>query len=152
MSTTLHVQLYDAVVAALQAGPAVAGGNIKTLRDTKRPMPLEVPAQLRVCLDQSIPQYLIGGPVPVDWTTRIRIECLARDVLQPTLVTAFDAVSALAATVQARVLADTALRALVMEVQPAPMQWTDDEADTALVACQCLFTLVHRTPFSNLIV
>ena len=150
--TTKHVQVYNALVAALQSAPALAGGRIKTMRDTNRAMPLEVTSQIRVSLDQTLPEQLIGGTAPVDWSTRIRIECLARDVLQPSVTFALDAVSDLAALVQSRVLSDAALQALVSQVLPAPMQWTDDEADTALVACQCIFTLVHRTPFSNLMV
>lgn len=150
--TTKHVQVYDAVVAALQSAPPLAGGRIKTMRDTNRAMPLEVISQIRVSLNQALPEPLIGGAAPVDWSTRIRIECLARDVLQPSVTFALDAVSDLAALVQSRVLSDSALQALVSQVLPAPMQWTDDEADTALVACHCIFTLVHRTPFSNLMV
>ena len=152
MSTTQHLQVYDAIVTALQAAPAVAGGRIKTMRTTNRPMAEDVPSQVRVFIDQTQPRPLIGGGAPVDWSTRIRVECLARDVLGASPVAAFDAASLLAATVQQRVLEDAALKALVAEVLPGPMQWAEDEADTSLTACQCLFTLTHRTPFSSLTV
>jgi len=151
MSTTSQLLVYDALVAALNVAPALAGGNIKTMRDTNRAMDVEQASQIRAFLDQSLPSPLIGGSAPVDWSTRIRINCLARDVLGATPLKAFDVVSALAASVQQRVLESAALAALVMEVNPAPMQWAEDEFDTSLGACQCLFTLTHRAPFSNLI-
>lgn len=152
MSTTSQLLVYDALVAALNVAPALAGGNIKTMRDTNRAMDVEQASQIRVFLDQSLPTALIGGAAPVDWSTRIRINCLARDVLGASPLKAFDAVSTLAASVQQRVLESAALSSLLEQVQPAPMQWAEDEFDTALGACQCLFTLVHRAPFTNLIV
>lgn len=152
MSSTSQLVIYDALVAALQAAPALADGHIKTMRESNRRMPEGVMRQLRVFLDQSLPQPLLGGNAPVDWTTRVRVECLARDLLGASPVSAFDAASALAASVQQRVLESATLAALVEEVNPAPMQWAEDEADTTLGACQCLFTLTHRAPFTNLIV
>lgn len=154
MSSTYQLVVYDAVVATLTATTALAGGNIKTERDAgvNRTMDADVASEIRVFLDQSLPSPIVGGSAPVDWATRVRIECLARDVLGSTPVKAFDAASALAANVQKRILESSTLAALVSEVLPAPMQWARDEADTLLGACQCLFTLVHRTPFTNLIV
>lgn len=152
MSSTAHLVVYDAVVAALRVATALAGGNIKTMRDTNRPMDVDLTSQIRVFLDQSLPSPLTGGSAPVDWATRIRVECLARDVLGTTPVKALDAASLLAANVQKRILESTDLSALISEVLPGAMQWAEDEADTSLMACQCLFTLMHRTPFTNLIV
>lgn len=152
MTTTYHLQVYDAAVAALQAFPALADGNVKTMRSTNRPMPEGVSQQLRVFLDPTLPQSMVGGSAPVDWITRIRVECMARDLLGPAPVKAFDAASALAAQVHQRLLQDVALLALVSEVSPAGMRWDEDEADTSLVACQCIFTVQHRTPFTNLTV
>lgn len=152
MSTTQQLVIYDAVVTALMVSPALAEGNIKTMRDTNRPMDADVASQIRVFLDQSLPSPIVGGGAPVDWATRIRVECLARDVLGATPVKALDAASALAANVQKRILESTALQALISAAEPGAMQWAEDEADTSLTACQCLFTLVHRTPFTNLIV
>lgn len=152
MNSTSQLVVYDALVAALQSAPVLADGQIKTMRDSKRPMPEGVTRQLRVFLDRSRPDALLGGNAPVDWMTQIRVECLARDLLGPNPVSAFDAATLLAASVQQRVLESATLAALVTEVQPAPMQWAEDEADTTLGACQCLFTLTHRAPFSNLIV
>jgi hypothetical protein len=122
------------------------------MRSTNRPVAEGVPRQIRVFLEQSLPRPMVGGSAPVDWATRIRIECLARDLLGTSPVKALDVATTLAAQCQTRVLQDAALQSMVSEVLPAPMQWDEDEADTSLTACQCLFTLTHRTPFSNLIV
>lgn len=148
MSTTSQLQIYDALTASLAQAPALAGGRINTMRTTNRPMPAEFASQIRVFLDQSLPAAMVGGTAPVDWTTRIRVECVARDVPG---TKALDAASLIAAQVQARVLQDATLQALASEVTPAPMQWAEDEADTSLIACQAIFTVVHRAPFSNLI-
>jgi len=152
MSTTYHLRVYDAAVAALQAFPALADGNIKTMRSSNRPMPEGVSQQVRVFLDPTTPQSLVGGSAPTDWVTRIRVECMTRDVLGPTPSKAFDTASTLAALVHQRLLQDANLQALVSEVSPAGMQWVEDEADTGLVACQCIYTVQHRTPFTNLTV
>lgn len=152
MTTTYHLQIYDAAVAALQAAPALADGNVKTMRSTNRPMPEGVSRQLRVFLGTTLPQSMVGGSAPTDWVTRLRVECMARDVLGPTPVKAFDVASTLAAQVHQRLLQDAALQALVSEVAPAGMQWDEDEADTSLATCQCIFTVQHRTPFTNLTV
>lgn len=148
MSTTSQLQVYDALVASITQAPALADGRVNTMRTTNRAMPAEVPRQIRVFLVQSLPAPLVGGAAPVDWVTRIRVECQARDVPG---TKALDAASLLAAQVQGRVLQNAALQAMASEVTPAPMQWSEDEADTTLIACQAIFTVVHRAPFSNLI-
>lgn len=148
MSATMQLTVYDALVNALKASPALADGHIKDMDSTNRPMPSDVDAQIRVSLDQSEPSYVIGGNAPVDWTTRVRVECTARSVSGG--LSAFRAATALAGQVQGRVLADTTLQNMVEQVDPAPMQWAEDEADTSLVACQAIFNLVHRTAHADL--
>lgn len=147
-TTTSQMLVHDALVAALRASPVLATGNIKDLRDTNRPMAEDEASQLSVFLDHSLPTPLVGGGAPVDWSTRIRVECIARSVPG---VKAFDAATLLGAQVQDRVLNDTALQALVSEVSPAPMQWAEGELDTSLICCKVIFTLSHRAPYSNLI-
>lgn len=151
MSTTSQAQIHDAVLAALTATPALCGGRVLSMRSTRRAMQQELSSQIRVVLESSVPAALIGAQAPVDWNTRVRVECLARDTLGASPVSAFDAATLLCAQVQQRVLEDAALQAMVIEVLPAPMQWVEDEADTALANCFCLFELVHRAPYTNLI-
>lgn len=149
-SATVHLQVYDSVVAAISAAPALAGGQIKTLRETKRPMAADVPSQIRVFIDHTVPASLVGGTAPVDWVTRIRLECSARSVLGVGAQTALGASTLLAAQCQARVLQDSALRALVSELSPAPMQWEEDMGDASVMSCQVAFDIAHRSPFDNL--
>jgi hypothetical protein len=152
MSSTYHLQVYDAFVAAISALPALASGNIKTMRNSNRAMAADVTSQIRVTIDQSLPTQIVGGTAPADWQTTLRVDCLARDVVDYTTTKALDTATALAASVQKRVLESASLQELIIEINPAPMQWTEDEADTGLMVCRCLFTLVHRTPYTNLIV
>lgn len=153
MSGTAHTVVYDAVVAALQAAPALADGHVKTTRDTNRRMPEGVTRQLRVFLDQTRPIVEnIGGNAPLYWQTRLRVECLARDTLGVTPASAFDTATELAAAVQARLLADSALAALIVDISPGPMAWAEDEADTQLTACQVLFDVQHRSAYATLLV
>jgi hypothetical protein len=152
MITTSHLVVYDAAVAALAKAPALAGGHIKTMRSTNRRMPDGVTSQLRVFIDQSNPFAHIGGNAPVDWTTRLRIECMARDTVGTTPTSALDTATLLAAQVQQRLLTDIDLSLLISEISPGPFGWAEDEADTQLTACQCLITLTHRTAFETVIV
>ena len=148
MTTTQHLAVYDAFVSALQSAPALAGGHIKTMDDTNRPMASDVNSQIRVFLDQTTPDALVGGSAPVDWSTRIRAECTARSVSGGD--SAFRAATLLASQVYGRVMADAPLQAAAVQIDPAPLQWAEDEADTSLVACQAIFNLVHRTAFADL--
>lgn len=148
MSTTAQLQVYDAAAAALLAAPALAGGRVHTMDTTNKPMPADVSSQIRLYLDRSMPAALLGGTAPVDWTTTIYAECTARTAAG---VSALRAATLLASQVQQRLLEDAALQAMVQELTPAPMEWAEDEADTSVIACRCVFTVVHRAPYTNLI-
>lgn len=149
MSSTVHLQIYDAAVAALNAAPALADGNVRSMRQSNRRMPEGVGQQLRVYLEQTVPSSVVGGSAPVDWVTRLRIECVARDTTGPAAAYAFDVATQLAAAAQQRLLEDQALNALAIEITPGPMAWDEDEADSAMVACQVRINIVHRSAYSN---
>ena len=71
-----HLGIQAAIVAALMAAPAVAGGNVKV--NTTRPVSAAFSQAVVVRLVQSranTPQIL-GGPY--DWMTQVQVECLAR--------------------------------------------------------------------------
>lgn len=149
MTTTAQLQVYDACATALQGAPALAGGRVYTMDTTNRPMPADVVSQIRLYLDRSTPAPLLGGSsAPVDWASTVYAECTARSAAG---VSALRAATLLAAQVQQRLLEDAALQAMVQELTPAPMEWAEDEADTSVVACRCIFTVVHRAPYTNLI-
>ena len=148
MTTTAQLQVYDAAAAALLATPALAGGRVYTMDTSNKPMPADVSSQIRLYLDRTMPAPLLGGQAPVNWASTIYAECTARSASG---VSALRSASLLAAQVQQRLLEDAALQAMVQELTPAPMEWAEDEADTSVVACRCIFTVVHRAPYSNLI-
>lgn len=147
MSSTYHLDLYNAMVAALRKTPALAGGRITDMNTINRAMSNEVPSRLRVFLDRTLPTPFIGGGAPVDWNTRIRVECQARGLPgQPAMLTA----TQLGAQVQARLLADADVQALVSQIDPGPMAWAEDELDTTVIACQVGLDVQHRTPYADL--
>lgn len=141
MSGTAHRAVRDALVALLEAAPALADGGVKANR--RRPMAAQHTAQVFVFLEDALPT--LGGILgaPIDWATRLRVECVARST--PGGTTAEDAADDLARAVFARVQQDITLGGLCMDCVPQGMVWTEDEVDAQLAACQLMFQAMHRT-------
>lgn len=138
---TLHLAIRDAVAAQLEAAPALADGGVRTGR--KRPMPQAVARQVFVDLDDSPATPTAMGQF-VEWQTRVRVECLARDAAGQS---ADDMADQLLADVYGRVMDDPRLAGRALDTNPAGMAWrTEDDAETGLAACTVLFTVRHRTP------
>ena len=137
---SLHMALCRAIVALLMASPTLAGGNVAANR--RRPMPAAVKQQIFVYLEESPVVRGAIAAAPFDWRTRIRVECVARD---DGPVDADTAADALGVQAYARIMADTTLAGLALDVEPMGLAWTGDEADTALVACQLIFTVWHTS-------
>jgi hypothetical protein len=129
----------DAIIAALLASPALAGGRV--VGNRRRPMAAQDPSQIYVYLEESIASRETIGTI--DWRTRIRIECVARTVSG---TSAEDASDALAVAAYARIMASPALGGAALDTEAQAIAWTEDEADTTLSACQQLFTVWHQTP------
>ncbi|MDP3651051.1 MAG: hypothetical protein Q8R67_05140 [Rhodoferax sp.] len=138
MTNSVHMTVRDALIAALQAAPALAGGRI--VGNRRRPMAAEHATQIYVYLEESLGTRETIGTT--DWRTRIRVECLARASAG---VSAEDAADALGVGVFARVMADTTLGGKAIDTTPQAMAWTEDEADTPLAACQQIFSVWHTT-------
>jgi len=138
---TAHRAVRDAVVAVLEAAPSIADGGIRANR--RRPMAQQHAAQVFVFLEDSMPERggILGAPI--DWQTRIRVECVARGV--PGVITAEDAADDIAREVFARLQRDITLGGLLMDLVPQGMNWVEDESDTTLAACQLMFQPLHRT-------
>jgi len=134
----------DAIIAACLASPALADGRV--VGNRRRPMAQEEAAKVFVYLEDSVASRELIGPI--DWKTRIRIECLARAT---SAASADDAADALAASVYARVMADPSLGGKAIDTEAQAMAWTEDEADPALSACQQIFTVWHQTAFAELV-
>lgn len=139
-TVSLHMALCRAIVALLTASPTLAGGNVTANR--RRPMPASVKQQIFVYLEESPAERGAIAAAPFDWRTRIRVECVARD---DGPIDADTAADALGVQAYARILADTTLAGLALDVEPVGMAWAGDEADTALVACQLIFTVWHTS-------
>jgi hypothetical protein len=118
MAGTAHRAVRDALVALLQASPALADGGVTANR--KRPMAAQHGAQVFVFLEDALPERggILGAPI--DW-------------------------SDLARAVFARVQDDITLGGLVMDCVPQGMVWTEDETSPDVAACQLMFQCLHRT-------
>ena len=103
-------------------------------------MPQAVNSQVFVFYDESQPTALRTNESIV-WRTRVRIECVARDVPG---IAADDAADALVQASYARVMAAPLLGGLATKTEPVGIANTGDEADTALAAGQLLFDIDHR--------
>jgi hypothetical protein len=137
VSNTAHLAVRDAIIAALLAVPALAGGRV--VGNRRRPMAQEHNAQVFVYLEDAVASRELIGTT--DWHTRIRIECLARAT---STTSADDAADALAFSAYARIMADPSLAGNALDTEPQAMAWNEDEADPALSACQQIFTVWHK--------
>lgn len=142
-----HLAIQAAIVAALSAAPAVAGGNVKV--NTTRPVAASATLAVVVRLTQSraaTPQIL-GGPY--DWTTSYQIECLARGSSGASDPVA--AVDALLETVWSRLstLNTTGLGVYDVRMQPA-IDWEVDDAETPVAAATVSLLVNHRTTSTTL--
>lgn len=143
MSHSAQQAVRDAIVAALLAAPALAGGRVVANR--RRPMAQAVASQVFVYLaDSEASRETLGQ---IDWHTRVRIECLARDSAG---LSAEDAADALAVSAYARIMADTTLGGTAIDADPKAIAWTEDEADTTLSACQQIVSVWHSTPDTSI--
>jgi hypothetical protein len=138
VSNSAHMAVRDALIAALQAAPALAGGRI--VGNRRRPMAAEHAAQIYVYLEESTGTRDTIGTT--DWHTRIRVECLARSNAG---VSAEDAADALGVAAFARVMADPSLSGAAIDTTAHAIAWVEDEAETQLSACQQIFSVWHAT-------
>lgn len=142
-----HLSIQQAIVAALLAAPAVAGGNVKA--NTTRPMSAGQSQACVVRLAQSraaTPQVLAG---PYDWTTRFDVECLARAANGGADPVA--AVDGLLELVWARLstLPTTGLGVMDVRMNPS-IDWQVDDADAPAASAVVSLFVNHRTTSTTL--
>lgn len=138
MSFTIQKQLRDLVAARLLADTPVAGGNVVT--HSRRPMAAQFAEQVFVFLTDSPASAQAMGK-STEWATRIRMECVARDVAG---LKAEDAADQLAAEVYRRMMQDTRFGGLALD-SACHMSWVDEDMETGVAACQVLIIIRHRT-------
>lgn len=145
--STIHYSLRDLLADQIKAPPAIVpAGNVMVSR--RRPMPVGVPAQIFVDLDDSpaIPQT-VGGAI--EWNTKFRVEILARDVVGADKA---DVVAdGLLEQTYTRLMSDTRLGGNAIDMWPSGVAWrVEDEADTTVSSCIAIFSIRHRTPKTSL--
>ena len=138
MSFTIQKQLRDLVVARLLTAVPVAGGNVVT--HSRRPMAAQVDKQVFVFLTDS-PAGAQAMGNSAEWATRIRMECVARDVVG---LKAEDAADQMAAEVYRRMMQDTRFGGLALD-SACHLSWVDEDMETGVAACQVLIIIRHRT-------
>ena len=142
-----HLAIQSAIVSALLAAPALAGGHV--VANSLRPVASSKTAALVVRMLQSraaTPQVL-GGPY--DWVTTFQVECLARGSTGSTESAA--AVDSLLESAWQRLstLNTTGLGVMDVRMQPA-IDWQMDGEDQPLVAAVISLQVNHRTSATTL--
>lgn len=135
---TRHLGIRDAVAAQLTG---LAGGRVYENRD--QPMTPAIASQILVYRLQSVPERILIGPTaPVDWVTDIRIVIQGRSNGVSSGESIADSV---AGGVYAALMANQTLGGLCQLLDPGPLMWDQDEADTAVHVATLDVRITHRT-------
>lgn len=143
MSTAFQ-SIADALVAALLAGPALAGGRVYANR--LRPLPAGQASAIVVRMEQSAARETVLGAH--DWDSQFVVECCARGATGADPAAAVDALLADAWARLAGINA-SALGAMSVALNPQ-IEWQYDEADTPVVCAAVRLLVQHRTPVATL--
>lgn len=140
--TTSHLLMAHAVVALLQAEPAVAGGRAYSART--RAIPKDVLTAVNVRLERSTSQLasVIGGRI--SWATLISVECYGR--LDGG--SSDEAADQVLEEVFARLASDPSLGGLAMSVEPLEgdtLSWDFDALDSNMACVTAKFIVKHQT-------
>ena len=141
MTTSAHIALRNAVVALLNAAPALAGGRIESRRK-RQPMPQNVAEEIRVWLHTSDGKRADTASTKYEWTTVIAVHCLARD---SSGIDAETRVDAMAQAVTSRVLNSARLGSLALDVSLGRITWEGEEMDSSTADTILAFSIRHRT-------
>jgi hypothetical protein len=112
---TAFAQIVSAVIAALQAEPAICD-RIDRARSTL--VPEQAEQAVSVQWDGAMPEKATLAGAPIDWETRITVECLARSVRDSGDV----AVDDLLAAVFERLAQDPTLGGLIGDLRIAGIE------------------------------
>ena len=144
MSTTAHMAIASAVVSALAAAPALAGGRVSL--NKLRPVAAGDGTAIVVRQGRSIGQEQSLGVI--DWTTDLTVECHARAAAGAEPAAAvdtllFDAWARLAA------LDAASLGAMAVQIG-SDIDWQFDDLDPPVAAAVIRLQVVHRTAATSL--
>lgn len=145
MSLTAHLQLHQAVVAALQAAPALAG--VPVYSNPVRELPHQVARAIAVTLVRSAAQRPTLHAL--DWATTLQIDCMARAA--NATADAATAIDPLVQAAWATLASLTAPSLGLMDVQLEPaITWDFAEGATTIGTATLVLNAVHRTPATQL--
>jgi hypothetical protein len=135
-----HDQVIDAILAALQAEPAIAAGNV--FEEELRRKPETMDEYVVVRFAGSSPRRVAIRGAPVDWTSLVTIESHARrDQRTP----AGRASRRLAAQVYARLMTDPTLSGVVLAIEEPRLDTDSEQLDTELGCVIAQYPVLHRT-------
>lgn len=135
--STIFLQAVQAMVATLQAAPAVAP---KVYRTRLRPLTQQDSTAVVVRLAGSDPDTSVGQGAVMVWGTAVSVECYARG---NTLAPADEAVDDLLARVYTRLQQDPSLGGVAGGVTPHSLS-VDYDADGDQTACATVTLLVRH--------
>lgn len=136
-----HDSILNAILAAIGAAPALAGGAL--FKNRLRKLPEGNDQAVVVHFGSSSPSRGAIRGAPVDWTTRVIVECYARE---DNLDVAGESNSlALHRDVYDRLMADPSLGGLAMDLIDPELDTDADPADTDLACVIAQYTVLHRT-------
>lgn len=133
-------RLVDLIEADLQAGPAVAGGNIQ--RQGMRPLAAGTSEMvaLRVVRSHGRP-VMLSGEAPLEWQTLVAVGCVARAAAGQA---PDEAVAGLLAAVHGRISGSAALAAAGYRVHPEHhLEWDQEELEDRIGAVTAIYTVRH---------
>lgn len=139
--TTAALFIAEAVRTAL-AG--LAGGRVYLNR--LRPLPAGQNTGIVVRLEQSAGRAMPGGTM--DWSTTLRIECVARGAPGADPAAAADDLLAAAWAIVVG-LSVTAINAMAIALDPL-IDWQYDDAEAPYVSASLSVRVMHFTPYSTL--
>ncbi len=142
-----HDAIVAAIVAALLAGPALAGGRVSEEADFDQ-LPQGVDQAVSVAMLNSEPRaILLGASAPIDWRTTVRVLCFAR---VDTAGAAGRASRALHAAVYARLMADQSLGGLVSQIEPPTLASNTELIGTRMGVLSADYVIHHRSSSTSL--
>ena len=141
--TTAFSSIVAAVIATLNAAPAVCE---VVYRARVAPVPETTQLAVNVQFEGSTPQHGAIRGAPIDWQSRISVECYAK---------AFDdngdiAVDALLQAVYERIAADTTLAGLVDDIQPVALDAENSAEGMKTGWVKLSYIAIHRTTNASL--
>ena len=141
--TTAFSSIVAAVIAQLSAAPAVCD-TIYRARSNAIPETLD--RAISVQFDQALPNRGVMNGAPIDWSTRITVECFARSATESTDIV----VDPLLEAVFARLAADATLGGVVADLAIAGVEAENISEGKKTGWVRITYIAEHRTSNSTL--